>query len=95
MKAYLRIAALLIAAMAVMSGQVSALSIREYDSKTIKQRAEFVATEIAKIVADTDKVDPALSKAIHDYFHQIPQGQPGSPGADRFRSGASSRRKNG
>jgi hypothetical protein len=61
-----------------------ALSVNQYESETKEQRADFVAGEIDKIVADVAKTNPALSKAIHDYFYVIPEGQPESPGLIAF-----------
>jgi len=64
--------------------QASALSVRQYESQSKTQRAETVATAIDKIVADVDRVNPTLSKTIHEYFYVIPQGQPGTPGLIAF-----------
>jgi hypothetical protein len=74
----------LAAVMLLIPFQASALSVKQYKSETKDQRADFVAGEIAKIVADVAKVNPALSKSIYDYFHAILQGQPESPGLIAF-----------
>lgn len=60
------------------------LSVRQYESKTKQQRADFVAKEIDKIISDVSRVNPPLSKAIHEYFYIIPEGQPESPGLIAF-----------
>lgn len=70
--------------MLTMPFQAFALSIKEYEGETKQQQADFVAGEIDKIVADVAKTNPALSKAIHDYFYVIPEGQPESPGLIAF-----------
>jgi hypothetical protein len=62
----------------------SAMSVRQYESKTKQERAEVVASAIDKIVADVAKADPGLSEAIRKYFYVIPQGQPESPGLLAF-----------
>ena len=61
-----------------------ALSVRDYENATKEQQADSVANAIDKIIADVAKVDPALSRAIHDYFYVIPKGQPESPGLIAF-----------
>jgi hypothetical protein len=70
--------------MLMMPFSTYALSVNQYESETKEQRADFVAGEIDKIVADVAKTHPALSKAIHDYFYVIPEGQPESPGLIAF-----------
>ena len=62
----------------------SAMSIREYESKSTHERGEVVATTVDKIIADVARVNPDLSRAIHDYFYIIPKGQPESPGLIAF-----------
>jgi hypothetical protein len=62
----------------------SAMSIREYESKATHERGEIVATTVDKIIADVARVNPDLSKAIHDYFYVIPKGQAESPGLIAF-----------
>jgi hypothetical protein len=79
-----RLTPLLIAVTLMFTSQASALSVREYKSKTTQQRAEFVNNEINRIIADTARVNPAQSKAIHDYFWAIPQRQPESRGLIAF-----------
>ena len=85
MKNRQRVTVLLLAAvMLVIPFQAFALSVREYKSETKQQRADFVAAQIDKIVAEVAKTNPALSKTIHDYFYIIPEGQPESPGLIAF-----------
>jgi hypothetical protein len=68
----------------MMPSTASAMSIREYESKTTHERGEVVATAVDKIIADVARVNPDLSRAIHDYFYIIPKGQPESPGLIAF-----------
>lgn len=75
---------LLTAVMLVIPFQAFALSVREYKSETKQQRADFVASQIEKIVAEVAKTNPVLSKAIHDYFYVTPQAQLAAPGVTAF-----------
>ena len=78
------VTAFLAAVTLLMPFQASALSVRQYESATKQQRAEAVVNAIERIVADVAKVNPSLSKAIHDYFYVTPQGQPAAPGVTAF-----------
>ncbi len=80
---FLRIFSLLAVAL-LLSAHGFALSVRQYENKTKAQGAEAVASAIDKIVDDVAKVNPALSKSIHDYFYVIPAGQAESPGLIAF-----------
>jgi hypothetical protein len=62
----------------------SAMSVNEYDSKPAAQRADFLSTTVDKIISDVATVNPALSKAISDYFTIVPPGQPVSLGVTAF-----------
>lgn len=73
-----------IAALVLVPFSASAMSVREYETETKQQQADFVAREIDKIVSDVGKVNPVLSKVIHDYFYVIPKGRPESPGLIAF-----------
>jgi hypothetical protein len=64
--------------------QANAMSVRQYESEPVKQRAADTGDAIRKLVADVAKVNPALSQAINDYFWVIPPGQPESPGLIAF-----------
>ena len=64
--------------------QVNAMSVRQYESETTKQRGADAAKAVDKIIDDVSKVNPALSQAIHDYFYLILPGQPESPGLTAF-----------
>ena len=64
--------------------QASAMSVKQYETETKQQRADFVGNEIDEIIANVAMSNPALSKAIHDYFYVIPEGQPESPGLIAF-----------
>jgi len=64
--------------------QVSALSVRQFDSEPREEQTEYVFKAVDKIVADVAKVDPALSKAIHDYFEVTPSGKDEPPGLLAF-----------
>ena len=65
---------------------VSAMSIKEYDTKTTDQRAEFVTDTIEKRISDAAKTNPALAKAIDDYFSITPPGKSGPMGIIAFRA---------
>jgi hypothetical protein len=67
--------------------RANAMSVRQYESETTKQRGADAAKAIDKIIDDVAKVDPALSRAIHDYFYAIPSGKPESPGLTAFEGG--------
>src|SRR5665213_2971546 len=58
--------------------QADAMSVRQYESEPIKQRAAEASNAIQKIIDDVAKVNPALAQAIHDYFtpsdHSTAQG---------------------
>lgn len=84
MKTHARFAIAFTAALTLLPFQASAMSVRQYESATKQQQADFVANQIDKIVLDAAKVNPVLSKAIHDYFYLIPKGQPESPGLIAF-----------
>jgi hypothetical protein len=75
--------ALFVAAL-LMPFTASATSIRQYENESRTRQSEIVATAIDKIVADVAKVNPDISKAIHNYFYVIPKGQPESPGLIAF-----------
>ena len=80
-----RFAVVLIAfAVVAMPLRTFALSLRQYESESKQERAEFVAGAITKIVADVNKANPTLAKNIHDYFYVIPQGRAESPGLIAF-----------
>jgi len=64
---------------------VSAMSIKEYNTKTSDQRAQFVTDTIEKRISDAAKTNPALAKAIDDYFNITPPGKPGPKGIADFR----------
>lgn len=64
--------------------QVSALSVRQFDSEPREEQTEYVFKAVDKIVADVAKVNPELSKAIHDYFEVTPPGQDEPPGLLAF-----------
>ena len=74
----------MLAAILLAPSSAWALSVRDYENATKEQQADSVANAIDKIIADVAKVDPALSRAIHDYFYIIPKGQPESPGLIAF-----------
>jgi hypothetical protein len=61
-----------------------ALSVRDYENAPKAEQADKVVNAIDKIVADVARVNPDLSRAIHDYFYVIPKGQPESPGLIAF-----------
>ena len=82
-RAYVAIS-FLAAGMLVAPFQAFALSVRAYESESKQQRADFVANEIDKIVTEVTKANPALAKAVHDYFYVVPKGQPESPGLIAF-----------
>jgi hypothetical protein len=64
--------------------QAQAISVRQYESETNKQKATDQTEAIYKIMADVAKVNPALSQAIHDYFFVTPPGQPDPSGYIAF-----------
>ena len=63
---------------------VSAMSIKEYNTKTSDQRAQFVTDTIEKRISDAAKTNPALAKAIDDYFNITPPGKSGPMGIIAF-----------
>jgi hypothetical protein len=78
------IAGAILAAILMGPSTAWALSIREYENLSRTERADKAADAIDKIVADVARVNPELSRAIHDYFYIIPKGQPESPGLIAF-----------
>jgi hypothetical protein len=78
------IAGALLAVILLVPSSAWALSVRDYENASKGDQADKVANAIDKIVADVARVNPALSRAIHDYFYVIPKGQPESPGLIAF-----------
>jgi hypothetical protein len=76
--------ALVIAGFLLTPMPASALSVRAYENATKSERADKVAAAIDKIIADVARVNPDLSKAIHDYFYVTPAGQSQAPGVIAF-----------
>ncbi len=60
------------------TGQASALSVRQYEGLPQEKRIEFLVSAIDKLVSDTAAGNPAVSRAIHDYFHVSTTGKPES-----------------
>jgi hypothetical protein len=69
--------------------QANAMSVRQYESETTKQRGADAAKTMDKIIDDVAKINPALSQAIHDYFYVVQPGQAESPGVIAFEGGLS------
>jgi hypothetical protein len=61
-----------------------ALSVREYENASKTEQTNKVVSAIDKIIADVAKVNPDLSKAIHDHFQVTPAGQALAPGVMAF-----------
>ncbi len=76
--------ALFAAATWVMPISAQAMTIRQYESEPTQQRITDVSHAITKIIDDVAKVNPALSKAIDEYFTVIPPGQSAAPGLIAF-----------
>jgi hypothetical protein len=62
----------------------SALSVNDFERQTRNQQTDYVLKAVDKIVAEVAKADPALSRAIHDYFEVTPAGQKQPPGLMAF-----------
>ena len=84
MKTRTRFTIAFIAAFTLLPIPAAALSVSEFDSKTRDQQTEFLVKAVDKIVADVARVNPALSRAIHDYFDVTPPGKNGPPGMIAF-----------
>jgi hypothetical protein len=66
------------------AGAAQAMSVRQYESESSKQKGPDAANAVFKIIDDVAKVNPALAKAIHDYFVVVPPGQSEPPGVTGF-----------
>lgn len=64
--------------------QAQAMSVRQYEGETVRQKATDQTEALYKITEDVAKINPALSQAIHDYFFVTPPGQPDPPGFIAF-----------
>jgi hypothetical protein len=60
------------------------LSVAQFEGESPGSQATDVSLAIIKIVNDVATVNPALSKAIHDYFLVTPQGKPEATGLLEF-----------
>jgi len=76
--------AILAAVTLMLPTQAFALSVREFENETRDQQTEFLVKAVDKIEADVARVNPALSRAIHNYFDITPSGKNGPPGIIAF-----------
>jgi hypothetical protein len=76
--------ALALAALFLTAFPASALSVNDFERQTRNQQTDYVLKAVDKIVAEVAKADPALARAIHDYFEVTPAGQKQPPGLMAF-----------
>lgn len=77
-------AALDVAVLFLMAFPASALSVNDFERQSRNQQTDYALKAVDKIVTDVARADPALSRAIHDYFETTPSGQKQPPGLMAF-----------